>query len=210
MAVYINKRGIVSTGELTEEELSKATATPARVFNGYTFYAGTDELQVGTALSTPITATVGEVIKGKTYYDDKGVLHTGTLLQSCTFITTSQWTCTLGPDSLPGGTYLGEDYQYQNVTIPKNANLAVIELSVRNDFDDVLTAVGGIAVNLKGNATIWEDGTIIIYSYGTGGSSYSKIDNVSIQNSTTLRMRCYTMTGQYSKVPNTIKVHFYS
>ena len=77
MAVYISKRGIVQTGVLTEEELAKATATPARVFYGDTFYAGTPELQVGTALAIPTNVTAQKMFAGVKAYNQQGQLITG-------------------------------------------------------------------------------------------------------------------------------------
>lgn len=67
----------MQTGVLTEEELAAATATPARVFNGDTFYAGTPELQVGTALATPTSVNTQKMFTGVTAYTQQGILITG-------------------------------------------------------------------------------------------------------------------------------------
>lgn len=66
-------------GGLTKAKLALATATPDKVFQGYTFYAKGKELKTGTALSQAATAGAGDILSGKTAYNNLGQLITGTM-----------------------------------------------------------------------------------------------------------------------------------
>lgn len=66
-------------GGLTKSKLALATATPDKVFRGYTYYAKDKTLKTGTALGTATTAGTGDILAGKTAYNNLGQLITGTM-----------------------------------------------------------------------------------------------------------------------------------
>ena len=64
---------------LSLSSLEKATALPADVISGKTFYSGDKELKTGTFNLSAATATAADVLSGKTFYAGNNTLKTGTL-----------------------------------------------------------------------------------------------------------------------------------
>lgn len=74
--IVVNPTG----GGLSSGKLAQATATPADVLSGKTFFAGGKDIKTGTFNLAAANATVAQVAKGYTFYAGDSTLKTGTLV----------------------------------------------------------------------------------------------------------------------------------
>ena len=76
--IVVNPTG----GGLSNGKLAQATATPADVLSGKTFFAGGKDVKTGTFNLAAANATAAQVAKGYTFYAGDSTLKTGTLVVS--------------------------------------------------------------------------------------------------------------------------------
>lgn len=74
--IVVNPTG----GGLSNGKLAQATATPADVLSGKTFFAGGKDIKTGTFNLAAANATAAQVAKGYTFYAGDSTLKTGTLV----------------------------------------------------------------------------------------------------------------------------------
>lgn len=74
--IVVNPTG----GGLSNGKLAQATATPADVLSGKTFFAGGKDIKTGTFNLAAANATAAQVAKGYTFYAGDNTLKTGTLV----------------------------------------------------------------------------------------------------------------------------------
>lgn len=74
--IVVNPTG----GGLSNGKLAQATATPADVLSGKTFFAGGKDIKTGTFDLSLANATAAQVLKGYKFYAGNSTLKTGTLV----------------------------------------------------------------------------------------------------------------------------------
>lgn len=74
--IVVNPTG----GGLSNGKLAQATATPADVLSGKTFFAGGKDIKTGTFDLSLANATAAQVVKGYKFYAGNSTLKTGTLV----------------------------------------------------------------------------------------------------------------------------------